>query len=112
LPLKLFCFITKISSDLIALGARLPFTSGQADFSGINASNELFISSVIHQAVVEVNEQGTEAAAATAVIMTRCMAMPISHEVIHDFICDRPFMFFIHDNTNKCVLFVGKYVKP
>jgi serpin B len=93
------------------LGAKLPFSERQADFSGINPKNELYISKVIHQAVVEVNEQGTEAAAATAVVMVKRMAM-ITQEVIHEFKCNRPFMFFIHDNTNKCLLFAGKYVQP
>ena len=91
------------------LGAGVAFGS-KADFSFINPSNELYISNVIHQAVIEVNEEGTEAAAATAVVMrSKSKAMKI---VIKEFVCDRPFMFVIHDNHHKCILFIGKYTKP
>jgi len=59
---------------------------------------------------VEVNEEGSEAAAATGVVMmTRC-AMVI--EQIHEFNCNRPFLFAIHDNVHKNILFFGKYAKP
>jgi serpin B len=83
----------------------------RADFTGINKDpTGLYISKVIHKAVVEVNEEGTEAAAATAVIMmTRCMRIEPPPE---EFKCDRPFIFLIHDNQDNTVLFLGKYSKP
>jgi serine protease inhibitor len=91
------------------LGAGVAFGS-KADFSFINPSNELYISNVIHQAVIEVNEEGTEAAAATAVVeKTKSIPRKI---VIKEFVCDRPFMFIIHDNHHKCILFIGKYNNP
>lgn len=92
------------------LGANLPFDRGQADFSGMrDKSNQeqLFLSAVFHQAVVEVNEEGTEAAAATgAVMVTYCMMDPI------EFNCNKPFLFIIHDKIKSTPLFFGKYAKP
>lgn len=92
------------------MGAPSAFSEKDADFSGINSNNELFISKVIHQAVLEVNEQGTEAAAATAVVVTMKRSMMI--EQTFDFVCNRPFLFIIHDTTNDCILFMGKYSHP
>lgn len=91
------------------MGATDPFDERKADFSGIN--KDLFISKVIHKAVIDVNEKGTEAAAATAVVMMLRSAM-INPEPPKSFVCDRPFMFILHDSINLNVLFVGKYVKP
>ena len=67
----------------------------------------LFISQVIHQAVVEVNEEGTEAAAATVVVMLR--GGPIRHPELR---CNKPILFIIHDRKNGGILFIGKYTKP
>jgi serpin B len=77
----------------------------QADFSGINP--ELFISRILHKAVVEVNEQGSEAAAATAVEMTK----GIPSEPV-EFVVDRPFLFTISDDRTGSILFMGKVVDP
>jgi len=81
---------------------------GGADFSGISSGGGLQISEVIHQAVVEVNEEGTEAAAATAVIMARSARVSRPTQ----FIADRPFLFAIRDRESEAVLFVGRLVKP
>lgn len=101
---------TELSDSFKEMGAHLPFDQGRADFTGINADpSGLYISKVVHQAVVEVNEEGTEAAAATGIIMmTRCAVIedPI------EFTCDRPFLFVIHERTHNTTLFIGKYVKP
>ena len=74
----------------------------KADFSGIG--EDLFISNVFHKAVVEVNEEGSEAAAATVVEITKTAAAldPIT------FIADRPFVFMIVDDTTGTILFMGK----
>jgi serpin B len=96
-----------MNEDLISLGAKTAFSS-EADFSGISP-HDLYISDVVHQAMLEVNEEGTVAAAATEVILD--LKSLVVEEVI-DFICDRPFMIIIHDNVDKCVLFVGKYLNP
>lgn len=100
----------ELSEVLAKLGAQDAFDEQKADFSGIKIEDDgLHISKVIHKAVVEVNEEGTEAAAATAVVMmTRCMVMEFPEE----FRCNRPFLFIIHDNDRKTALFIGKYARP
>lgn len=95
-----------LDQALKALGMKDAFTSA-ADFSGINGRRgDLYISKVIHQAVVEVNEEGTEAAAATGVIMPR--AAPVEPE----FMIDRPFMFMIRDRETGAILFMGRVMRP
>ena len=93
------------------MGIDLPFDEERADFSGITPEpTGLSISKVVHQAVVELNEEGTEAAAATGVVMvTRMAAIP--REPVN-FICNRPFIFLIHDKVQNVILFYGKYEKP
>jgi len=84
--------------------------SGGADFSGITGKNNIFIDKIIHQAFVEVNEEGTEAAAATAVTMTRgAMITPKEPKV---FIADHPFIFIIYDKGTSSILFIGKVDDP
>jgi len=83
--------------------------SDKADFSKIDGTLKLKIQNVIHQAFVEVNEEGTEAAAATAVIMGIKMAMPVMPVI---FRADRPFMFFIQEETSNTILFMGRLQKP
>lgn len=95
-----------MSDDLIKLGAPSAF-SDSADFSGMSASSQLKISKVVHQTFLDVTEGGTEAAAATAVIITR---MTILNPI--EFVCDRPFMFMIHDTISKAILFMGKFYSP
>lgn len=68
--------------------------------------NDLVLSKVVHKAFVEVNEEGTEAAAATATIMMMRMSMPAS------FIADHPFLFFIRHNPSMSILFAGRYCTP
>lgn len=73
----------------------------------MSPGNDLVLSKVVHQAVVDVNEEGTEAAAATAAVMTERSA-PITE----DFNADHPFLFFIRHNPSKNILFAGKYCSP
>ncbi|MBN2565208.1 MAG: serpin family protein [Candidatus Eisenbacteria bacterium] len=94
-----------ISRDLQALGMRDAFTGGKADFSGMTELNDLVIGPVFHKAFVAVDEEGTEAAAATAVTMKRT-AMP--QQVV--FRADHPFMFLIRHNETGAVLFMGRLV--
>ena len=93
------------------MGASNAFSGDLADFSGITSDPVgVYISKVLHKAMVEVNEEGTEAAAATAVLMLQtCSAL--RHEPL-EFRCNRPFLFLIHDNIHKNILFFGKYSKP
>jgi len=72
-------------------------------------TRELYVSKVLHRAVVDVNEEGTEAAAATAVIMmTRCAV--ITKEIY--FRADHPFLFYIQDRSTKSILFLGRLARP
>ncbi len=82
--------------------------SGAADFSGMTGRRDLFISAVIHKAFVDVNEEGTEAAAATAVVMMTSAA-PRPPVV---FRADHPFLFLIRDNRSGSILFIGRLVNP
>ena len=82
---------------------------GDADFSGMTGERDLYISEVLHKAFVEVNEEGTEAAAATAVIMTR-MSMVEMGPII--FKADHPFIFLIRDNDSGSILFLGRVIDP
>jgi serpin B len=84
--------------------------SMKADFSGMTGSKDLFISGVFHKAFVKVDEKGTEAAAATAVVMTlKSAAMP---RPIPVFKADRPFIFMIRHEKTGMILFMGRVTKP
>lgn len=91
---------------LQALGMNDAFVYGRADFSGIDGTRQLFISHVLHKAFVDVNEEGTEAAAATAVAMKRMAARPL------EFRADRPFLFMIRHRATGGVLFMGRLDDP
>jgi len=97
-----------MKETLVKMGMTDAF-SDKADFSKIDGTLKLKIQNVIHQAFVEVNEEGTEAAAATAVIMRIKMAMPVMPVI---FRADRPFMFFIQEETSNTILFMGRLQKP
>jgi len=85
--------------------------SGAADFSAMTGNTELCISNVIHQAVVEVNEKGTEAAAATAVVMAlKSVKMTHNPQVI--FKADHPFIYFIYDTRTGIIIFMGRMMEP
>jgi len=90
--------------------------SDGADFSGMidveRSGDRLFISDVIHKAFVEVNEKGTEAAAATAVVMGETSAAIGTIPFIPEFRADRPFLFLIRDRVSGCILFMGRFVRP
>lgn len=99
-----------LADTLKALGMREAFTT-DADFSGIETTKSLNISDVIHKAFVEINEEGTEAAAATGVIIgvTSVQEKP---EPIPIFKADHPFLFLIRDNHTGSLLFIGKMTNP
>jgi serpin B len=104
-----FEFETEVSlaKTLAAMGMPEAF-SGAADFSGMTGDKDLFISDVFHKAYIGVDEEGTEAAAATAVLMklTSAPANPIQLTV------DRPFLFAIRDHQTSSMLFMGRVVSP
>jgi len=91
---------------LSALGMPIAFSEG-ADFSGMTGNRDLFIADVVHKAFVSVDEAGTEAAAASAVMM-ELTAMPETVEVT----IDRPFIFLIRDIETGAILFVGRTLNP
>ncbi|MGE3806089.1 MAG: sigma-70 family RNA polymerase sigma factor [Gemmataceae bacterium] len=88
----------------------MPSAFGAADLSGMTGGpNKLYISEVIHQGFVEVNEEGTEAAGATAVVIKERRAVG---PIIPSFRADHPFLFLIRDNTTGSILFVGRLADP
>ena len=98
---------SRLGETLKAMGMPLPFDAVKADFTGMTDKQRLFIGAVIHEAVVEVDEKGTVAAAATAVEMfgdggQRSVTVR----------ADRPFLFLIVDDTTQAILFVGRVAKP
>lgn len=96
-----------LAETLAAMGMPAAFSS-EADFSGMDGARNLFISDVVHKAFVSVDESGTEAAAATAVI-ERASAMPQQPVEVT---VDRPFIFVIRDIQTGAILFVGRVVNP
>jgi serpin B len=94
---------------LSTMGMRTAFT-GRADFSGIDPKRGLAISEVVHKAFVDVDEQGTEAAAATGITM-RATAMRMPEQAIV-FRADHPFLFLIRDTRTGVVLFIGRLMNP
>jgi serine protease inhibitor len=100
---------------LTALGMTLAFDRAHADFRGINGrvppdQEALFIAAVFHKAIVEVNEEGTEAAAASVSTFTRYLGIPVSEVPV--FRADHPFLFAIRDRTSGTILFLGRVADP
>ncbi|MBK5251730.1 MAG: serpin family protein [Peptostreptococcaceae bacterium] len=95
--------IKKLNDTLISMGMKKAF-GAEADFSGIR--DDIFISRVLHKAVIEVNEKGSEAAAVTVVEILESAAV----EDPAMFVADRPFVFMIADDVHGDILFMGKYV--
>jgi serpin B len=91
-----------------ALGVTDAFIAGRADFSMMTERNDLFISDAVHKAFVEVNEEGTEAAAATGLVMTLAAA-PTQPPV---FLADHPFLYLIRHNPTGTLLFMGRMMNP
>jgi serine protease inhibitor len=97
-----------LASVLGAMGMKDAFTPA-ADFSGMDGKRDLFISAVIHKAYVDINEEGTEAAAATGVTMRLTSIGPSRIPV---FRADHPFVFLIRDNHSGSILFIGRLTNP
>jgi len=100
----------EMTKPLSAMGMRTAFIPGSADFSGMDGTHELFISNVFHKAYIDVNEEGTEAAAATAVVL-QLRAAPAGDN-IPVFRADHPFIFLIRDNESGAILFLGRVSDP
>jgi serpin B len=100
----------ELGKTLAGMGMGEAFGGG-ADFSGMTGKRDLAISDVVHKAFVDVNEAGTEAAAATAVGM-RALAMRQPMEPPVEFRADHPFVFLIRENRSRSILFLGRVVEP
>jgi len=98
-----------LKPTLEALGMKRAF-SRDADFSGISTLAELYVSAVLHKAYVVVNEEGTEAAAATGVVMKTRAIRP--HPPVPVFRADHPFLFLIRDAKTGSILFLGRLTSP
>jgi serpin B len=96
-----------LKDNLVQMGMPVAFSSS-ADFSGMTGKPELYIDEVIHKAFISVDEKGTEAAAATAVII-KAVAMPLEPVAVT---IDRPFIFLIRDIDTGAILFVGRVLNP
>jgi serpin B len=100
----------QLGKTLAGMGMPLAFDPQNADFSGMNGGQEpLWIGAVIHKAFVDVNEEGTEAAAATAIAMVGAAMMPEQPKV---FKADHPFLILIHDTASGEILFMGRVTSP
>ncbi|XP_067418684.1 serpin B6-like [Emydura macquarii macquarii] len=96
-----------LKSVLSSMGMPDAFDTANVDLSGMSASNDLVLSEVVHKSFVEVNEEGTEAAAATAAVINFRCAM-----IVPRFTADHPFLFFIRHNKTGNILFYGRFCSP
>jgi serpin B len=110
LALPKFDFSSKASvADLLKqMGMPAAFDAAVADFSGMSTEASLYISDVIHEAFIKVDEEGTEAAAATAVII----GLTSAPSEIVDLAIDRPFLFSLYDRATGEILFLGRVLDP
>ncbi|XP_058603081.1 leukocyte elastase inhibitor-like isoform X1 [Onychostoma macrolepis] len=97
-----------MKSLLISMGMEDVFDGKKVNLSGMSPNNDLVVSKVIHKAFVEVNEEGTEAAGATGIVIST-MSMPLPPKT---FIADHPFLFFIRHNASNSILFYGRFCSP
>lgn len=100
-------YTVQMNDILMALGMVDAFTDGKADLSGLIGTDNLVVSDVLQKTYIKIDEDGTEAAAVTAIaIVETAMVVPIDPL---EFVADRPFYFAIRDNTSGEVLFAGRY---
>uniref|UniRef100_A0A663MRU5 Serpin family B member 10 n=1 Tax=Athene cunicularia TaxID=194338 RepID=A0A663MRU5_ATHCN len=96
-----------LKSTLSGMGIQDAFIEGQADFTGMSENGDLVLSQVFHKCYLEVNEEGTEAAAASSASLA---SRSLGATVI--FVADHPFLFFIRHNKTKSILFLGRFSSP
>jgi len=99
----------KLSDQLSQLGMPNAFDENRADFSGMTGGRDVYIDNVIHKAFVTVDEKGTEAAAATAVVIAPTSIEPVETITL---IINRPFIFVIRDKPSGQILFIGRVLDP
>ncbi|KAL0171229.1 hypothetical protein M9458_031540, partial [Cirrhinus mrigala] len=90
------------------MGMEDVFDGQKVNLSGMSPNNDLVLTKVIHKAFVEVNKEGTEAAAATGIVIST-LSMPSPPTT---FIADHPFLFFIRHNPSNGILFYGRFCSP
>jgi serpin B len=100
-----------MSGTLKAMGMKMAFDPTKADFKGMTSAEQVFISAVIHKAFVKVDEEGTEAAAATGVVM-HPTAVQLDPPKPKEFKADHPFVFEIVHQKTGAALFMGRVAKP
>ena len=100
-----------LKKSLSALGMNEMFLEGEADFSGIDGKKELLVSEVSHRAYIEVNEEGSEACAATMGGSMGC-GLDGSYQRTVKFKANHPFLFFIRENNSRSTLFMGRLASP
>ncbi|WJX81531.1 hypothetical protein P8452_64397 [Trifolium repens] len=98
-----------IKELLMELGLDLPFKGGLTKMVDSPISEELFVSDIIQKSFIEINEEGTTAAAATAMVES-CCCVPVP--TLIDFVADHPFLFMIRDDFNGTILFTGQVLNP
>jgi serpin B len=110
MPKFTLAYSKSLNDELKALGMEIAF-SGAADFSHISQTSELYISDVLHKTFVEVDEEGTEAAAVTIIVMPTGRSNP-SPPAIPIMRIDHPYIFAIREHQSGTILFIGKIVNP
>ncbi|VFQ99132.1 unnamed protein product [Cuscuta campestris] len=98
----------EVSDVLMELGVVSPFAGGEGLTEIVDGRTKLYVSQIFHKSFIEVNEDGTEASAATAAIATR----GVSREEPLDFVADHPFLFFIREDSTGVILFIGNVIDP
>lgn len=101
-------YACRLEKTLADLGMKTPFTA-RADFSGMDGTRELFLSAVVHETFIEVNEEGTEAAGATGAAVATT-SMPAEPPV--EFRADHPFIYLIRHRPTGTILFLGRLTEP
>lgn len=112
LPKFKFKTTYRLNQPLQAMGMSRAFNPSAAQFEGMTPRAELYVGLVQHDAFVDVNEKGTEAAAATVIAMFGTGGRPSSWPFIPNFHADRPFVFLIRDRVTGTILFIGRVTKP
>jgi serpin B len=107
LPRFKMSYSADLTKPLAQLGMATAFSERGADFSRINGQRDLYVSGVLHKAFVDVNEEGTEAAAATGIVVTS-----FAVEMSRKFTVDHPFLFLIRNTSTGSLLFLGRIVDP
>jgi serpin B len=110
LPRFKLSFSGEMNDVLKAMGVKAAFEEDKVNLSGMLDGVELVVEQVFHKAVVEVNEEGTEAAASSAVSSRKLQCARFRRSV--DFVADHPFAFFVVEETSRAVVFMGQVLDP